>query len=120
MQYAASKDVINTVEQHSQYFACADAVARTYADPSQRVVYYLITDSRVLERDALRQFADRVVVTGLEQAHAEVEPDFSEGTRTVEHAADGLMRTVAESWIFASQSLPGIESEFRVQLTGVL
>ncbi|GAA5952790.1 hypothetical protein JCM8115_002350 [Rhodotorula mucilaginosa] len=100
--YAASKDVINTVEQHSQYFTCADAVARTYADPSQRVVYYLITDSRVLERDALRQFGDRVVVTGLEQAHAEVEPDFSEGTQTVEHAADGLMRTVAESWIFAS------------------
>lgn len=115
MQYAASKDVINTVEQHSQYFTCADAVARTYADPSQRVVYYLITDSRVLERDALRQFGDRVVVTGLEQAHAEVEPDFSEGTQTVEHAADGLMRTVAESWIFASQSLlPGIKSTFRI------
>lgn len=100
--YAASKDVINTVEQHSQYFTCADAVARTYADPSQRVVYYLITDSRVLERDALRQFGDRVVVTGLDQAHAEVEPDFSEGTRTLEHATDGLMRTIAESWIFAS------------------
>ncbi|GAA5883241.1 hypothetical protein JCM3774_000640 [Rhodotorula dairenensis] len=100
--YAAHEDVINTVERHSQYFTCAEAVARTYADPSQRVVYYLITDSRVLERDALDRFGDRVVVTGLEQAHPEIKTDQRTGLEALRHAADGFMRTIAQSWIFAS------------------
>ncbi|GAA5978886.1 hypothetical protein JCM10908_002723 [Rhodotorula pacifica] len=99
--YAAREDVINTVEQHSQYFTCADAVARAYAQASQKVVYYLITDSHVLEEDALRTFGDKIVVTGFKQAHPEIKNDDLGGWKALTRAADGFMRTIAESYIFA-------------------
>ncbi|GJN87763.1 hypothetical protein Rhopal_000718-T1 [Rhodotorula paludigena] len=99
--WADYKDAVNTVSVHSQYFTCADAVARKYAHPSQKVVYYLITDSHKLEREALRRFGDRVVVTGLKQAHVEIKTDRSKGLSAIKLAADGFMRTIAESWIFA-------------------
>ncbi|GAA5955697.1 hypothetical protein JCM21900_005088 [Sporobolomyces salmonicolor] len=98
--YASRKDAINTVSHHAQYFACADAVARTYAHPTQKIVYYLISDSRVLEEDALRIYPDRVVVTGLKQSHVEIATG-SVGWKGLKGAADGFMRTVAESWIFS-------------------
>lgn len=100
-QWADYKDAVNTVSVHSQYFTCADAVARKYAHPSQKVVYYLITDSHKLEREALRRFGDRIVVTGLKQAHVEIKTDRSKGLSAIKLAADGFMRTIAESWIFA-------------------
>lgn len=101
VQWADYKDAVNSVALHPQYFTCAEAVARTYAHPSQRIVYYLITDSHALERDALRRFGDRVVVTGLKQAHVEIKTDTSTGLVSIKRAADGFMRTIAESWIFA-------------------
>ncbi|GAA6005241.1 hypothetical protein JCM10207_002909 [Rhodosporidiobolus poonsookiae] len=100
--YATRKDTVNTVKHHSTYFKCAAAVAATYADPSQKVIYYLISDSRVLEEDALRTFPDRVVVSGLKPAHVEIKTDKSDGFKAIKRAADGFMRTVADSWIFAS------------------
>ncbi|GAA5988297.1 hypothetical protein JCM11641_006654 [Rhodosporidiobolus odoratus] len=100
--WASRKDAINTVSYHSQYFRCAAQVAATYAAPSQKVLYYLITDSHALEQDALAMYPDQVVVTGLKQAHIEIKTDHSEGMKAVKRAADGFMRTVAESWIFAA------------------
>lgn len=102
-QYASRKDAINTVSRHSQYFRCADAVARTYADPSQKVLWYLISDSRTLERDALATFPDKVVITGLKQSHVEITTG-SAAWKGVKGASDGFLRTVAESYIFAGQS----------------
>ncbi|GAA5892338.1 hypothetical protein JCM8208_001515 [Rhodotorula glutinis] len=99
--WADYKDAVNSVSLHPQYFTCAEAVARTYAHPSQKVLYYLITDSHALERDALRRFGDKVVVTGLKQAHVEIKTDSSTGLVSIKRAADGFMRTIAESWIFA-------------------
>ena len=58
----------------------------------------------MLERDALRRFGDRVVVTGLKQAHVEIKTDASTGLTSIKRAADGFMRTIAESWIFAGAS----------------
>ncbi|CEQ39118.1 SPOSA6832_00603 [Sporobolomyces salmonicolor] len=101
--YASRKDAINSVSHHAQYFACADAVARTYAHPTQKIVYYLISDSRVLEEDALRTYPDRVVVTGLKQSHVEIATG-SVGWKGLKGAADGFMRTVAESWIFSGMA----------------
>ncbi|GAA5831187.1 hypothetical protein JCM11251_007788 [Rhodosporidiobolus azoricus] len=100
--WATRKDTVNTVSHHSQYFRCAAQVARTYAHPSQKVLYYLATDSRVLEEDALRRFPDQVVVTGLKPAHVEIKTDKSDGVKAIKRAADGFMRTVAENWIFAA------------------
>ncbi|POY75521.1 hypothetical protein BMF94_1423 [Rhodotorula taiwanensis] len=91
----------HTVGQFQRYFTCAEQLAETYAHPTQRVIYYLITDSGDLERDAKRLLGGRLVVTGLEQAHAEMHADSSNGQDAIRHATDGLMRTVAESWIFA-------------------
>jgi len=99
-QYASRKDAINTVSHHSQYFRCAEAVSRTYAHPSQKVLWYLISDSKVLEQDALERYPDRVVVTGLKQSHVEIK-EGSTGWKGVKGASDGFMRTVAESYIFA-------------------
>ncbi|GAA5860561.1 hypothetical protein JCM1840_000300 [Sporobolomyces johnsonii] len=98
--YASRKDAVNTVSHHAHYFACADAVARTYAHPAQKIVYYLISDSRVLEEDALRTYPDRMVVTGLKQSHVEITKG-DVGWKGLKGAADGFMRTVAESWIFS-------------------
>ncbi|BGO88739.1 hypothetical protein NBRC10512_005188 [Rhodotorula toruloides] len=99
--WADYKDAVNSVHKYQQYFTCADSVARTYAHPSQKIVYYLITDSHKLERDVLRRYGDRVVVTGLKQAHVEIKTDRSDGLQAIKKVADGFMRTVAESWIFA-------------------
>ncbi|GAA5919297.1 hypothetical protein JCM6882_007830 [Rhodosporidiobolus microsporus] len=100
--WATRKDTVNTVSHHSQYFRCAAQVAATYAHPSQKVLYYLATDSRVLEEDALKRFPDQVVVTGLKPAHVEIKTDKSDGLKAMKRAADGFMRTVAENWIFAA------------------
>ncbi|GAA6043644.1 hypothetical protein JCM8097_000852 [Rhodosporidiobolus ruineniae] len=99
--YATRKDAVNTVKHHQPYFRCAAQVASTYAHPSQKVLLYLITDSRVLEADALEAF-DHVVVTGLKPAHVEIKTGKEEGFKAVKRAADGFLRTVAEQWIFAS------------------
>lgn len=72
----------------------------------QKVVYYLITDSGDLEQDAKRLLGDRIVVTGLEQAHAEIHDNSTDEEESVRRATDGFMRTIAESWIFAGTSSP--------------
>ncbi|POY75522.1 hypothetical protein BMF94_1424 [Rhodotorula taiwanensis] len=91
----------HTVAQYQYYFTCAEQLAMTYARPTQRVVYYLITDSNDLEQDAKRVLGNRVVVTGLEQAHAEIKANSSNVDDSIRRATDGFMRTIAESWIFA-------------------
>ncbi|GAA5921224.1 hypothetical protein JCM1841_001641 [Sporobolomyces salmonicolor] len=97
---SASDDALNTVAVHKNYFTCAEQVAQTYAHPSQKVIYYLVSDSHALEEDALRTYPDKVVVTGLRQSHVEaLIAGWGEAWR---EAADASMRTVAESWIFSS------------------
>lgn len=102
------------MEKHSQYFTCAEQVARTYAHPAQRVVYYLISDSRTLREDALQKFPDQVIASGLEQSHMEIAAgsgNNSAGWATMKDATDGMMRTVAESWTFAGAwRCPGAQS----------
>ncbi|GAA5924173.1 uncharacterized protein JCM15063_005565 [Sporobolomyces koalae] len=98
--YASRKDAVNTVSRHSQYFRCAESVSRTYAHPSQKVLWYLISDSRTLEQDALETYPDKVVVTGLKQSHVEI-TSGSAAWKGVKGASDGFLRTVAESYIFA-------------------
>jgi hypothetical protein len=113
--YASRKDTPNTVQHHMQYFKCAAQVAETYAHPSQKIVYYLITDSHILEQDALQVFSDKVVITGLKQSHGEIITDDLKGIKAIRQKADGFMRTIAESWIFAcSSSFPLLPLSHRV------
>lgn len=103
---------MNTVERHSHFFQCAQQVAMTYAKPSQKIVFYLITDSAHLRRDAVRAYPTSVVVSGLAQKHNELggqeqrKAQLEEDRATDElfdleevmEDADGLMNTLAETW----------------------
>ncbi|SCV67235.1 BQ2448_5881 [Microbotryum intermedium] len=93
-----SKNTINTVERHRNFFDCADKIVERYVRHDQKVVYYLVTDSRTLKEDALLNFSDRVVVTGLTQAHPELHHEMTdeEKTRLLE---DGTTNAQVENWI---------------------
>lgn len=92
--------------------------AETYALPGQRPLYFLISDSATLRRDALSTYPDRVVISGLEQHHNDIErkkhnyelkkgekkgEKEKEGAEVEEilRQLEGLHATVATSWIFA-------------------
>lgn len=93
---------------HQHFFTCADEVAKTYARPSQRIVYYLITDSAHLRKAAVEAFPSRVVISGLPQKHQELGgPEHEKETASFDPkkvllAADGLHGTIAESWSFSA------------------
>jgi hypothetical protein len=108
----ARLDSINTVERHSAFFTCAAQVAARYALPSQRVVYYLVSDSEALKADALAKFPDKVVVSGLKAKHTD--PLLKLGVKksdTVEkrerEVMEGAWDSVVESWSLA-------ETDFRI------
>ncbi|GAA5988285.1 hypothetical protein JCM11641_006650 [Rhodosporidiobolus odoratus] len=91
----------NNVTVHQQYFDCAAQLAKRYAHPTQKIVYYLITDSNTLEEDALRVFNGTVVVSGMEQSHAELKFLGKSGAEVAQGSADGYMNTISESYIFS-------------------
>ncbi|GAA5857700.1 hypothetical protein JCM8547_004335 [Rhodosporidiobolus lusitaniae] len=91
----------SNVTDYDNYFTCASQLARRYAHPSQRIIYFLLTDSKALQADALRAYPDRVIVTGLEASHDELGNLGQRGFDVVKRALDGYARTVAESYIFA-------------------
>ncbi|ORY90938.1 hypothetical protein BCR35DRAFT_275012 [Leucosporidium creatinivorum] len=96
-------DSNQTVSRYSSFFTCAEAVSRTYAHPSQKIIYYLLSDSHALKEEALRMFPERVVVSGLSQSHPEIEKAESGwGWEGVKGAADGMMGSVVEMWTFAA------------------
>ncbi|GAA6005249.1 hypothetical protein JCM10207_002913 [Rhodosporidiobolus poonsookiae] len=93
---------LNNVTHHEQYWTCAEQLAKRYAHPSQKVVYYLVTDSHHLEHSALEAMPDRIVVTGLGSSHDEIKYKDKSGAEVVHGAAGGFIQTVIESWIFAA------------------
>ncbi|GAA6048014.1 hypothetical protein JCM3770_000149 [Rhodotorula araucariae] len=78
------QDKINTVERHAHWFKCAQEVVETYSHPTQRPLYFLVSDSATLRSSAAAAYPDRVVTTGLAQQ------------------LDGMMGTVAENWAFSN------------------
>ncbi|GAA5831190.1 hypothetical protein JCM11251_007789 [Rhodosporidiobolus azoricus] len=107
-------DAVNTVNRHQHWFDCAQEVVETYASPSARPLFFLITDSSTLRQSAASAYPDQVIVSGLSQHHNElrdeqhrllhVEQEDGQAT-TVEDMKsewEGLQNTVAESWIFES------------------
>lgn len=108
----ARLDSINTVERHSSFFTCAAQVAARYALPSQRVVYYLVSDSEALKADALAKFPDKVVVSGLKAKHTD--PLLKLGGKKSDtkekrerDVMEGAWDSVVESWSLA-------ETDFRI------
>lgn len=47
----------------SAFFACADEIERTRAYPGQKVVWYLISDSMNLRRDALKVYSHKLITS---------------------------------------------------------
>lgn len=108
----ARLDSINTVERHSSFFTCAAQVAERYALPSQRVIYYLVSDSEALKADALAKFPDKVVVSGLKAKHTD--PLLKLGGKKSDtkekkerDVMEGAWDSVVESWSLA-------ETDFRI------
>jgi hypothetical protein len=97
-QKNARLDMRNTVEKHQAYFTCADQVAKAYARPDQKVVYYLLSDSEHLKKDALKHLPERVIVSGLGVRHTEL---FEAQGKGMQAEADGMMDSIAESWMVA-------------------
>ncbi|GAA5903418.1 hypothetical protein JCM6882_006543 [Rhodosporidiobolus microsporus] len=108
-------DAFMTYRRHRHFFDCANEVYETYASPSLRPLYFLITDSASLRRSALSALPDRVVVSGLVQHHNELRDaggkawtggdgrgdEEKEGSvQRMKEELEGLQNTVAESWIF--------------------
>ncbi|GAA5919295.1 hypothetical protein JCM6882_007829 [Rhodosporidiobolus microsporus] len=107
-------DAVNTVERHQHWFDCAAEVVETYAAPTARPLFFLITDSATLRASAASAYPDRVIVSGLLQRHNELRDDQNQLLHVTEEEGrarsvgemkeelDGLQNTVAESWIFES------------------
>ncbi|KDE05066.1 hypothetical protein MVLG_04507 [Microbotryum lychnidis-dioicae p1A1 Lamole] len=91
------KDQGNTVDVHRNFFACADKIAERFARHDQKVIYYLVTDSRALEEDALLHLSDRIVVTGLTQAHPELHSEVTDAEEI--RLLDGASNAQVEDWI---------------------
>jgi hypothetical protein len=86
-----------TVQRHLAFFSCAGDLARTYAEPSQTIKYYLVTDSAHLKADALRVLGDQLIVTDMVPQHIHQKSGH----------VDGVMGAVVEDWILA-------KTDFRV------
>ncbi|GAA6013116.1 hypothetical protein JCM10207_006177 [Rhodosporidiobolus poonsookiae] len=85
----------NTVKRHTQFFRCARELASTYASPSQRIVFALVTDSAALKADAIKSFGDRVVVTDMQPQHVHQKSGH----------ANGVFSAVVEDWILAKTDM---------------
>lgn len=78
-----------SVERHRPFFECARQLADTYADPAQKTIYYLVTDSANLKRDAARILGSQLIVTDMVPQHVHQKSGH----------ADGVLGAVVEDWI---------------------
>lgn len=92
--------------RYAKYFECARQVGVARATKSQRVVYFLITDSNHLRSEALLQLPGQVIVAGLGIQHLEYSPGSPQ-----DHYF-GLMNMIAEQYAMA-------ETDFQVRLLSV-
>ncbi|KAI5480294.1 putative glycosyltransferase [Pseudohyphozyma bogoriensis] len=88
-------DAENTVPKFQHYFTCAAQLASSLAHPSQKTIYYLISDSEHLKASALAAFPDRVVLSGIGASHV-LE---NMGAQEVFGTVNKLQDAVVESWI---------------------
>lgn len=79
----------HAVERHRPFFRCARELASTYALPTQRIVYYLVTDSLSLKVDAQRVFGSKLIVTDSVPQHVHQKGGHE----------DGVFNAVVENWI---------------------
>ncbi|GAA6039174.1 hypothetical protein JCM8097_000453 [Rhodosporidiobolus ruineniae] len=91
----AEYDKVNTVKRHTQFFRCAKELGATYAQPGQKVIFALVTDSAHLKDDAQRVFGDRLVTTDMKPQHVHQKSGH----------AEGVFSAVVEDWILAKADM---------------
>ncbi|KAM0754665.1 hypothetical protein T439DRAFT_352662 [Meredithblackwellia eburnea MCA 4105] len=84
----------SALETYGYYFTCADQLAKTYASPSQKVVFYLLSDHEELKEQAVKKYPGQVVVTGIVPKHSD---NKDEGTGEM---LEDSLSSLAEMWSF--------------------
>lgn len=87
----AQYDKVNTVKRHISFFRCARELGETYAQPDQRVVFYLVTDSQHLKEDAQRVLGTKLITTDFAPQHVHQKSGH----------VDGVMSAVVEDYVLA-------------------
>jgi hypothetical protein len=83
------------VKRHNAFFQCARELAETYAQKDQQVLYYLVTDSQHLKRDAQRALGSTLVVTNLVPQHVHQKSGH----------VDAVYGAIIENWILAKTDM---------------
>lgn len=96
MQRDPEYDTLNTVERHKAYFECAYQVGQHFAKPGQKIVYYLISDSSTLKKNAAELYGEAVVMSSLTVAHVDI------ASQSHLKPQIGMLNGIAEMWTFAS------------------
>ncbi|BGP58239.1 hypothetical protein JCM8202_002810 [Rhodotorula sphaerocarpa] len=91
----AEYDKVNTVKRHIAFFRCARELGETYARPDQRVVFYLVTDSRHLKEDAQRVLGSKLITTDFAPQHVHQKSGH----------VDGVMSAVVEDYVLAKADM---------------
>ncbi|KAI5478720.1 putative glycosyltransferase [Pseudohyphozyma bogoriensis] len=94
-------DLANTVNRYQHFFRCAQQVGKSYARPDQKIVWLLLTDSAHLRQEALRRYADKVVISGIGATHV-ADQWKSDGGLQIFADATAFQDSVADGWLMES------------------
>ncbi|SCV68125.1 BQ2448_246 [Microbotryum intermedium] len=94
-----SKNDHSDAAAHRAFFECAEKVAARLARPDQKIVYYLVSDSEALKRNALHQYPDRVILSGLSAAHPEIAAEDLDPVEEKKRILDGASEALIEGWL---------------------
>ncbi|KAK4058940.1 hypothetical protein OIO90_000386 [Microbotryomycetes sp. JL221] len=109
------------------FFKCANDIATKHASSTQRVIFYLVTDSDTVNSVALEEFGDNLIVSNLEPSLA-----FDSGMEDVrlfedvdkKNVMNAAMDGIVELWTLASSDFQVITQgsafgKFAAMLTGI-
>ncbi|CAG8642237.1 10453_t:CDS:2 [Gigaspora rosea] len=85
----------HSLQEYKHFFKCADQLTQMYSAPSQKVIYFLVTDSVRLRDEAIQKL-EHVIVSGL--------PVSGEGNKGEDYdwdKADEINDAIIENWILS-------------------
>ncbi|CAG8546496.1 17158_t:CDS:2 [Cetraspora pellucida] len=85
----------HSLQEYKHFFKCADQLTQVYSAPSQKVIYFLVTDSVRLRDEAIQKL-EHVIVSGL--------PVSGEGHKGEDYnwdKADEINHAIIENWILS-------------------
>ncbi|KAM0749166.1 hypothetical protein T439DRAFT_63191 [Meredithblackwellia eburnea MCA 4105] len=88
----------HSIGSHRGFFNCADQLAKKYALPGQRIVYYLVSDSAYLKINAANAIPGKIIINAQKPQHTEIGGTTMKGN--VENNVDGMMGAVTEMFTF--------------------